>query len=59
MSEEKRSVRVKGDQPEGDKKHGGQKNGIVADPAHEGCPVLPVEAGDHDHGDIVGRKEIG
>ena len=57
--EENRSVRVKSDQAEGYKEHGGQKNGIVADFAHEGRYVLLVQACDYDDGDIVRQKEIG
>ncbi len=57
--EEKRSVRVKSDRAEGVKEHGGKKNGIVADFAHEGRFVLLVQACDYNDGHIVCQKEIG
>lgn len=60
-NDEKRngSVRIISEKAEGEKKNGGQKNGHVADLAHECFLVFIVHAGDQYYGNVICQKEIG
>ncbi|GEM_PF-2835912 len=53
------SVRIKSDQAEGEKKNRGQKNGHVADLAHECFLMFIVHTGDYYYGNVIRQKEIG